>query len=179
MQHGNVTSTRRTSSRAAEGRSDQITRHRSKVLVVSDSVHAGIRADTSGLALARVLEEVGFDVVESRVVPDGIAPVASALREMTRGFAGLVVSTGGTGFSASDVTPEATRSLLEREAPGLSEAMRAVTPRGRLSRGVTGTIGLSLVVNVPGSTQAAVESIEAILEVVPHALELLTGGRPH
>jgi molybdenum cofactor synthesis domain-containing protein len=172
-------STRRTSSHAAEKRFDRITRHRSKVLVVSDSVYAGVRADSSGLALARVFEEVGFEVVDSRVVPDGIAPVLNALREMTRGFAGLVVSTGGTGFSPRDLTPEATRSLLEREAPGLSEAMRAVTPQGRLSRGVTGTIGLSLVVNVPGSTQAAVQSIEAILDVVPHALELLAGGHPH
>jgi molybdenum cofactor synthesis domain-containing protein len=160
-------------------RFDGTTCRRSKVLVVSDSVHAGIRADSSGVALARALEEVGFEVVESRVVPDGIAPVVRALREMTRGFAGLIVSTGGTGFSPRDVTPEATRSLLDREAPGLSEAMRTATPRGRLSRGVTGIVGLSLVVNVPGSTGAAVESIEAILDVVPHALELLAGGRPH
>jgi molybdenum cofactor synthesis domain-containing protein len=149
------------------------------VLVVSDSVHAGIRVDSSGVALARALEEAGFEVVDSRVVPDGIAPIVSALREMTRGFAGLIVSTGGTGFSPRDVTPEATRSLLDREAPGLSEAMRTVTPLGRLSRGVTGIIGLSIVVNVPGSTAAAVESIKAILDIVPHALELLAGGRPH
>jgi molybdopterin biosynthesis enzyme MoaB len=89
------------------------------------------------------------------------------------------VTTGGTGFSPTDLTPEGTRLVLEREAPGLAEAMRAVSPLGRLSRGSAGTVGASLVVNVPGSTTGAVESIEAILDVVPHALDLLGGGHPH
>jgi len=150
-----------------------------KVLVVSDSVSAGVRTDGSGAALVNVLVERGFRVVEQQSVPDGIAPVAGALERMSAGFCGLIVTTGGTGFSPSDLTPEATRSVLEREAPGLAEAMRAVNPLGRLSRGAAGTVGTCLIVNVPGSTQGALESIEAILDVVPHALDLLGGGHPH
>jgi len=150
-----------------------------KVLVVSESVHAGTREDRSGAALAEALTGRGFRVVEQRTVPDGIAPVAAAIQELATGFCGLIATTGGTGFSPTDLTPEATRSVVERDAPGLAEAMRAVSPLGPLSRGTAGTIGASLVVNVPGSTKGAVESIEAILDVVPHALDLLGGGHPH
>jgi molybdenum cofactor synthesis domain-containing protein len=150
-----------------------------KVLVVSDSVHAGSRQDRSGAALADYLAGHGFLVVERRTVPDGVAPVADALHDLAEGFNGLVVTTGGTGFSPTDLTPEATRAVLDREAPGIAEAMRAASPLGRLARGVAGTVGPCLVVNVPGSTQGAIESIEAILDVVPHALDLLGGGHPH
>jgi molybdopterin adenylyltransferase len=150
-----------------------------KVIVVSDSVHAGTREDRSGAALSEALVGRGFRVVERRSVPDGVAPVAAALTELATGFRGLIATTGGTGFSPTDLTPEATRAVVERDAPGLAEAMRAVSPLGRLSRGAAGTIGACLVVNVPGSTSGAVESIEAILDVVPHALELLGGGHPH
>lgn len=150
-----------------------------KVLTVSESVHAGTREDRSGDALASLLVARGFSVVERRCVPDGVEPVAVALKEMAEGFNGLVVTTGGTGFSPRDLTPEGTRAVLDREAPGLAEATRAVSPLGRLSRGLAGTLGASLVVNVPGSTAGATESIEAVLDVVPHALELLAGGRPH
>ncbi len=150
-----------------------------KVLTVSESVHAGLREDRSGAALAGTLARHGFRVVEHRTVPDGVEPVSAALLEMTAGFHGLVVTTGGTGFSPTDLTPEATRAVLERDAPGFAEAIRAVNPLGRLSRGVAGTLGACLVVNVPGSTSGAVESAEAVLDVVPHALELLVGGRPH
>ncbi|MGP8209428.1 MAG: molybdenum cofactor biosynthesis protein B [Acidimicrobiales bacterium] len=150
-----------------------------KVLTVSESVHAGGREDRSGAALAATLVRHGFRVVERRTVPDGVGPVSAALAEMTAGFHGLVVTTGGTGFSPTDLTPEGTRAVLEREAPGLAEAARAVNPLGRLSRGIAGTVGTCLVLNVPGSTSGAVESVEAVLDVVPHALELLAGGRPH
>jgi molybdenum cofactor synthesis domain-containing protein len=150
-----------------------------KVLTVSMSVDAGTRKDRSGAALADTLARHGFRVVERRAVPDGVAPVATALHELAAGFRGLIATTGGTGFSPTDLTPEATRTVIEREAPGLAEAMRAVSPLGRLSRGVAGTVGACLVVNVPGSPKGAVESIEAVIDVVPHALELLTGGRPH
>lgn len=150
-----------------------------KVLTVSASVSAGSREDRSGPALVASLSSRGFLVTERRTVSDGVAPVAAALEELAAGFHGLVVTAGGTGFAPSDVTPEATRTVLEREAPGLSEAMRAVSPLGPLSRGIAGTIGSCLVVNVPGSPTGAVESIEAILDVVPHALELLAGGHPH
>jgi molybdenum cofactor synthesis domain-containing protein len=108
-----------------------------------------------------------------------VGPVAAALRELSSSFAGLLVTTGGTGFSPTDLTPEATRSVIEREAPGLAEAMRAVSPLGRLSRGVAGAVGQCLVLNVPGSPKGAMESLEAIADVLPHALELLAGGAPH
>jgi molybdopterin adenylyltransferase len=150
-----------------------------KVLTVSESVHAGTRLDRSGAALADTLTGHGFRVVEKRTVPDGVAPVAAALNELAAGFHGLIATIGGTGFSPTDLTPEATLSVVEREAPGLAEAMRAVNPLGRLSRGAAGTVGSCLIVNLPGSTQGAVESIEAVLDVVPHALELLGGGHPH
>jgi molybdopterin adenylyltransferase len=150
-----------------------------KVLTVSESVHAGTREDRSGAALEALLVTNGFDVVERRVVPDGVPPVAGALREMADGFLGLVVTTGGTGFSPSDLTPEATLSVLDRQAPGFAEAMRSVSPLGRLSRAVAGTLGTALVLNVPGSTSGATESLSAVIDAVPHALELLSGGRPH
>ena len=150
-----------------------------KVLTVSESVHAGARQDRSGAALVTTLVGHGFKVVERRTVPDGVGPVSAALADMTAGFCGLVVTTGGTGFSPTDLTPEGTKAVLERDAPGLAEAARAVNPLGRLSRGIAGTVGACLVLNVPGSTSGAVESVEAVLDVVPHALELLAGRRPH
>ena len=150
-----------------------------KILTVSESANAGAREDRSGDELARILVEHGFRIVHRRVVPDGMAPVATALVELSTGFAGLVVTTGGTGFSPTDLTPEATRSVVERQAPGLAEAMRSVSPLGRLSRGLAGSIGRCLILNVPGSPRGAVESVEAVVDVLGHALDLLAGGRPH
>jgi molybdopterin adenylyltransferase len=150
-----------------------------KVLTVSDGVAAGTREDRSGAALAERLRTAGFDVVATAVCADGVVEVGTALRELAAGFAGLVLTTGGTGFGPRDLTPEGTRQVLERQAPGLAEAARLVNPLGRLSRGVAGTVGAALVVNLPGSTAGAVEGLEAILDVVPHALELLRGERPH
>jgi len=150
-----------------------------KVLIVSDSVSAGTREDRTGAALTSLLMTEGFRVIEQRAVPDGVDPVAAALTESSHRFHGLLVTTGGTGFSPTDLTPEATRTVIEREAPGMAEAMRTASPLGRLSRGIAGTIGSCLVVNVPGSPNGAVDSIGAILDIVPHALELLGGGRPH
>jgi molybdopterin adenylyltransferase len=150
-----------------------------RVLTVSDGVVAGTRDDRSGDALVERLQRAGFEVDQRRVVADGVETVAGALRELCEGFAGLVVTTGGTGFGPRDLTPEGTRAALEREAPGLAEAMRLVNPLGRLSRAVAGTIGQALVLNTPGSTTGAVECLEAVLDVVPHALDLLAGGRPH
>jgi molybdenum cofactor synthesis domain-containing protein len=118
-------------------------------------------------------------VVERRTIPDGDREVAAALEVMSSGFAGLIVTTGGTGFGPRDQTPEGTKSVLERDAPGLAEAMRLVNPLGRLSRGVAGTKQRALICNVPGSPKGAVESLQAVLDVLPHALELLGGGRPH
>lgn len=150
-----------------------------KVLTVSDGVVAGTREDKSGVALAEHLTAAGYEVVERRVTEDGIEPVAAALQEMTDGFAGLVVTTGGTGFGPRDLTPEGTLRVLERVAPGLAEAMRLVSPLGRLSRAVAGTVGESLVLNTPGSTKGCVETLDAVLDVVPHALRLLAGNREH
>jgi molybdopterin adenylyltransferase len=149
-----------------------------KVLTVSDGVVAGTREDRSGRALADRLAAAGYEVADRRVVADGVGPVAGALAQMAAGFAGVVVTTGGTGFGPRDLTPEGTRQVLEREAPGLAEAMRlANPPKGRLSRGVAGTVGECLVLNTPGSPAGALESLEAVLDVLPHALDLLA-GRP-
>lgn len=152
---------------------------RAKVLTVSDGVVAGTRDDRSGDALVERLSSAGFDVVERRVVADGIESVAAALRDLADQFEGLIVTTGGTGFGPRDLTPEGTRAAIDREAPGLAEAMRLVNPLGRLSRGIVGTVGTALVLNTPGSTSGAVECVDAVLDVVPHALELLAGKHPH
>lgn len=150
-----------------------------KVLTVSDGVVAGTREDKSGAALGAHLRAAGFDVVDQQVVADGVESVAGAIQDMSDGFAGLLVTTGGTGFGPRDLTPEGTKEVLEREAPGLAEAMRLVSPLGRLSRGAAGTRGHTLVLNVPGSSKGAVECVDSVIDVVPHALDLLTGGRPH
>jgi molybdenum cofactor synthesis domain-containing protein len=155
-----------------------------KVLTVSDGVADGTREDRSGAALAARLAQAGFTVVDRRVVPDGDDAVAAALTELTAGFAGLVVTTGGTGFGPRDRTPEGTRRVLDREAPGLAEAMRRASDAddrglGMLARGVCGTVGAALVCNLPGSAGGAVECLEAVLGALPHALELLGGGHPH
>lgn len=152
---------------------------RAKVLTVSDGVVAGTREDRSGAALAERLAAAGYTVEERRVVGDGVEAVAAALQTLADGFVGLVVTTGGTGFGPRDLTPEGTRAVLDREAPGLAEAMRLANPLGRLSRATAGTIGTALVLNLPGSTTGAVECFDAVADVLPHALDLLGGGRPH
>lgn len=144
-----------------------------KVLTVSDGVIAGTREDRSGAALVALLEERGFAVVDTAVVADGVASVAGALSRLAGSFAGLVVTTGGTGFAPRDHTPEGTREVIERDAPGLAEAMRLVNPLGRLSRGVAGIRGQAIILNTPGSTQGAVECLSAVIDVLPHALALL------
>lgn len=144
-----------------------------KVLTVSDGVVHGTREDLSGAALADALTAAGFTVVERALTPDGTDEVARALTALCDGFAGLVVTTGGTGFAPRDQTPEGTRRVIEREAPGLAEAMRLVSPLGRLSRGIVGVRGQAIVCNTPGSPKGCVEQINAIIDVLPHALRLL------
>ena len=162
---------------------DHTVTHAAKVLTISDGVIAGTREDRSGQALAERLAAEGYDVVERRSVADGVESVAVALTAMTAGFAGVLVTTGGTGFGPRDLTPEGTRQVLDREAPGMAEAMRlANPPKGRLSRGLAGTVGACLVLNTPGSSAGALESLEAVIDVLPHALDLLAGvptGHPH
>ena len=147
-----------------------------KVLTVSDGVVGGTREDRSGVALEELLAEHGYRVVERRVVEDGIESVAGALTDMAQGFAGVIVTTGGTGFGPRDLTPEGTRTVLEREAPGIAEAMRLVNPLGRLSRAVAGTRGTSLILNAPGSPKGAVETVQAVIDVIPHAVRLMTAA---
>ncbi|MFZ8997555.1 MAG: MogA/MoaB family molybdenum cofactor biosynthesis protein [Ilumatobacteraceae bacterium] len=144
-----------------------------KVLTVSDGVFHGVRDDTGGRGLVERLSAAGFAVVEHRVTQDGADDVARVLTEMTSGFAGVLVTTGGTGFAPRDQTPEGTRAVIEREAPGLAEAMRLVSPFGRLSRGICGVRGATIVCNAPGSPTGAIEQLDAIIEVLPHALRLL------
>jgi molybdenum cofactor synthesis domain-containing protein len=148
-------------------------RPQAKVLTCSDGVIHGTRQDKSGAALEEYLSSHGFDVAERRVTEDGTDAVARSLIEMCTGFAGLVVTTGGTGFAPRDLTPEGTRKVIEREAPGIAEAMRLVNPLGRLSRGIAGTRGLAIVVNTPGSTKGCIETLDAVIDVLPHALRLL------
>jgi molybdenum cofactor synthesis domain-containing protein len=148
-----------------------------KVLTVSDGVVAGTREDRSGRALVDRLAASGFTVADRQAVADGIESVSDALGRLASDFEGLLVTTGGTGFAARDLTPEGTRAVVDRDAPGLAEAMRLVSPRGRLSRGVAGTLGSCIVLNTPGSPAGAVECLDAVLDALPHALDLLA-GRP-
>lgn len=149
------------------------------VITVSDGVAGRTRIDESGPAVAEALVGAGFEVVDRRVVPDERSAVESALRELAASGR-LVVTTGGTGLGPSDVTPEATLAVVERQVPGLAEAMRAagrsITPAADLSRGIAGVIGEALVVNLPGSPRGAVESLRGILAAIPHALDVLAGN---
>ena len=152
-----------------------------KVVTVSDGVVAGTRTDASGEALADRLVAAGWDVVERVQIADGVDTVRDTLVALADGFSGLIVTSGGTGFGPRDLTPEGTAEALERHAPGLAEAMRTCNPAGlgRLSRAIAGTRGQSLILNTPGSTKGAVETLDAVLDIVPHAIGLLAGGRPH
>ena len=151
------------------------------VITVSDGVSAGVREDTSGEVLQTMLEGHGM-TVERHLVPDEVDRISATIRDAA-GAAQLVVTTGGTGFGLRDVTPEATLSVLDREAPGLVHAMLAAglekTPMAALSRARAGSIGGTLVVNVPGSPKGASESLEAIIDLLPHALQLLSGDNRH
>jgi molybdopterin adenylyltransferase len=152
---------------------------RAAVLTVSDGVHAGERRDASGDALEELLRDSGFEIVR-RVVPDDRAAITDAIRELASGNT-LVLTTGGTGFAPRDVTPEATKAVLEREAPGLAEAIRADaltrTPHALLSRGVSGLVGGTLVVNLPGSPGGCRDGFAVLRPALEHGLALAAGVR--
>ena len=156
---------------------------RALVITVSDRSAAGVRADTNGPLLASLLVDLGLELGPVVVVPDEIAAVRVALQDAVQQAYALVLTTGGTGLSPRDVTPEATRPLLEREAPGLSEALRhrnaAAVPTAILSRGVAGTIGRTLVVNLPGSAGGVRDGVAVLAPVLEHALAQLAGGGDH
>ena len=154
---------------------------RALVITASDGVNAGVREDTSGARVGERLQALGF-TVERAVLPDERATLTEVLRASAASHE-LVVTTGGTGLTPRDVTPQATRDVIDYEVPGLAEAMRAagraVTPLADLSRGVCGVVGRSLVINLPGSPKGALESLTAIEGVLDHALETLAGPFDH
>jgi molybdenum cofactor synthesis domain-containing protein len=156
---------------------------RARVVTVSDRSAQGRREDSSGPVLADVLRGLGFDVDDVVVVPDDVEHVQAALREAVAAGVDVVLTTGGTGFSPRDITPEATRPLLDREAPGLPEALRRTrqdeVPTTVLSRGVAGTVGATFVLNLPGSTGAVRDAADVLAPVLGHLVAQLRGTGDH
>ncbi|CAI7973483.1 MULTISPECIES: molybdenum cofactor biosynthesis protein B [unclassified Parafrankia] len=156
---------------------------RARVVTVSDRAHRGAYPDRSGPLLVDALVGMGFDVPAPVVVPDERAEITAALRAAVDAGIDLVVTTGGTGLGPRDVTPEATRDLLDREVPGLAEALRAAgrlkVPTAVLSRGLVGTVGTTLVVNLPGSTGGVRDGAAVLAPVVAHAIAQLRGDTDH
>jgi molybdopterin adenylyltransferase len=154
-----------------------LSRVRAAILTVSSSVAAGVNQDTSGARLAELAHEHGAEIVARHTVSDDRAQIEAWLREQASAGAQLILTTGGTGFTPDDVTPEATRAVIDREAPGLAEAMRAEslkhTPMGMLSRGVSGIAGRTLIVNFPGSPKAIGQLFGVIAPVLGHAIGTL------
>ena len=154
------------------------------VLTISDSAAAGTRADRSGPALRDRLERLGWRVTVMEVIPDEVSQISGRLATLADGGqVSAIFTTGGTGVAPRDITPEAARAVLDREIPGFGELMRArglaSTPLAVLSRSLAGTRGRVLIVTLPGSPKGAVESLDAIVELVPHVLELLRGHTEH
>ena len=157
---------------------------RAAVITVSDACSQGDREDTSGAALVELLTNVGATIVDRKILSDDLEPLAQTLRELAdRDDINLIVTTGGTGLGPRDNTPEATQRVIEREAPGIAEAIRAeslkVTPMAMISRGICGVRSGTLIINLPGSPKAVRESFAVIAPVLSHALDLLAGKTSH
>ena len=152
------------------------------VITVSDSCHGAMREDLSGPRLQSCLREAGFEIGLTGLIPDDVEQIAAAIRACAA-EARFVVTTGGTGIAARDVTPEATVKVCDRLLPGIAEQIRSEglkqTPYAALSRGVCGTLGQSLVLNLPGSPAGAEASLKSVLHLIPHALDLLEGKTEH
>lgn len=150
------------------------------IITISDRSYAGERPDLSGPALVAAVEQQRWQVCFTKIVPDEINIIQSTLLEAVASQVDIVLTTGGTGFSPRDITPEATEGILDRLAPGLAEGMRAEslkkTPHAMLSRGICGIRGSTLIINLPGSPKAAVENLQVIMPVLAHAVELLTNN---
>lgn len=154
------------------------------IVTVSDSAVQGTRTDRSGPKLRERIESLGWTVAAQELVPDEADQIAATLRRLAdTATASVILTTGGTGVALRDVTPEATRAVIEREIPGVSEIMRAEgrknTPFAVLSRGIAGTRGRSLIVNLPGSPKGALESFDTIVQLIPHIVDLLEGRTSH
>ncbi len=152
---------------------------RARVITCSDAASRGEREDRSGPAVRDLLLANGCEVDAIIVVPDEVDAIATAIENATAGGIRLVVTTGGTGIAARDVTPEATLRVCERVIPGFGETMRRTAPMAALSRAQAATRGPALVVNLPGSVRGATENLEAVLPLIPHALQLLEGNTQH
>lgn len=157
---------------------------RAAIITLSDACSRGEREDDSGAALVELLGEVGAEIVETRILSDDLEPLVQALASLAaRDDVNLIITTGGTGLGPRDNTPEATRRVIEREAPGIAEAIRAeslkVTPMAMISRGVAGVASGTLIINLPGSPKAVRESFAVIKPVLAHSVDLLAGHTRH
>ena len=157
---------------------------RAAIVTVSDSVTAGTREDRSGAVLRARVEALGWQVTAQEIVPDELDRIASVLTRLAdSGQVSLILTTGGTGIAARDITPEAARSVIEREIPGLGEMMRAegrkITPFAALSRSMAGVRSRVLIVTLPGSPKGALESLDAIVQLIPHIIDLIEGRTGH
>ena len=149
------------------------------VITVSDRAAQGIYQDKSGAVVAELLKEYGYDIINTIIIPDEKNTIKNTLLTLCEQGVHLIITTGGTGFATRDITPEATKEVIEREAPGIAEYMRQrsmeITPRGMLSRGIAGIRGKSLIINLPGSPKGATENLSFVLPSLTHGLDMLNG----